>query len=94
MKSVTLVHSSSHLSTLVSRHLGDRKASYFPPSYLFLVGLGGAKWDLSLMSRACATRPIERIAIDLVYLVPQGEHVSIYAYSGVMRLIIDYLTGG
>jgi hypothetical protein len=53
IRSVTLIYSSSYLSTFVLRGLGDRRASYFPCSSLLLVGSDGARWDLSLMSRAC-----------------------------------------
>jgi hypothetical protein len=54
MRSVTRIYSSSHLSMLVLRGLGDRRMSYFPLSSLLRVGSDGARWALSLISRACA----------------------------------------
>jgi hypothetical protein len=54
MRSVTHIHSLSHLSMLVLHGLGDCRMSYFPLSSLLCVGSDGARWALSLISRACA----------------------------------------
>jgi hypothetical protein len=54
MRSVTRIHLSNYLSTLVLRGLGDRRVLYFPLNSLFRVGLDGAIWDWSLTSRVYA----------------------------------------
>jgi hypothetical protein len=102
IRSVTLIHPSSHLSshlsTLVLRGLGDRRASYFPRSSLLLVGSDRAKWDLSLISRACAVASFCIRGIKEVEIVKATSvqislralsfwYYSLYSYSRLLSFM-------